>query len=160
MSYFNELVSLKNVIACGVTPGTWTQNDQSLLTESMMLACKENPDWTIDEAKNGCARIIEHIQLNKFKKIYKYAICKTNYWSSIEDAYEDYIELGEEEFDKKVEFQIEYQEFCELFYDELRTRYNACSQLVFDEFQRMKNNRWSFSDYRNDLNKRKKTVKN
>jgi hypothetical protein len=160
MSYLHDIISLTNIRLYGVNPGTWTQDDQSLLTESMILACKENPDWSKEQAQEKCKSLVQEILFLKFKKVYKYAMKKQSRWTTLDQAFRAYLQMGESEFEKEFEDELLFQEFCEEFYDYLREKYNACSAVMYEEFNRMKKNNWSMAEYRVHLYTPKKNFKN
>jgi hypothetical protein len=54
MSLFDKLVTLDTVESFGIDMSVWTEDMQASLYEGMVLAMKENPDWTEDEARHEC----------------------------------------------------------------------------------------------------------
>ncbi len=59
---------------------------------------------------------------------------------------------GEEAFLALLEDEEEYIEFCDEYYDLLRERYNACSALMDEEYQRFKTQfKKDHSKYSEDL---------
>ena len=54
------------------------------------------------------------------------------------DAFQIYKEKGEEAFLERLEDEEGFGEFCQKYYDLLRERYNACSALMEDEYERFK----------------------
>lgn len=55
-----------------------------------------------------------------------------------EEAFKIYTEQGEEAFLERLEDEEDFMEFCEEYYELLRERYNACSALMEDEYERFK----------------------
>jgi hypothetical protein len=61
MSLFDKLVNDYTVEHLGVNMSLWTSENQSLLREGMILAMKENPDWTEDEVLEEIRRQVSRI---------------------------------------------------------------------------------------------------
>jgi hypothetical protein len=153
MSTFDVLVSKETVGSFGIDMSLWGDHEQKLLTEGMILAWKENPDWTEEEAKKECEEQVHQILLDWFKKNLGYLVKKTNYWVSLEYAYQDFSKTTLKEFVSSLQDKQEFQDFVELFYDDLRELYNIDSVGVEEEFKRMKDKGWTFSQYRSWLTK-------
>jgi hypothetical protein len=153
MSKFEAVVSKETVSSFGVDMSLWGDYEHELLTECMILAWKENPDWTEEDAKEECKEQVHQILFDWFKKNLGYLVNKTNYWTSLEYAYKDFSKTTLKEFLVSLQEKQELQDFAEVFYDDLRELYNIDSEGVEDEFQRMKDKGWSFSQYKSWLTK-------
>jgi hypothetical protein len=153
MSKFDTVVSKETVSSFGIDMSLWGDHEQKLLTEGMILAWKENPDWTEEEAKEECEEQVHQILLDWFKKNLGYLVKKANYWTSLEYAYQDFSKTTLKKFVSSLQEKQEFQDFAELFYDDLRELYNIDSEGVENEFQRMKDKGWTFSQYRSWLTK-------
>jgi hypothetical protein len=55
-----------------------------------------------------------------------------------EKAYKLFKEKGEDHFLQELEEKERYNNFCHEFYDILREQWNACGDLMWDEFNKMK----------------------
>jgi hypothetical protein len=150
---FQTLVNRETVATFGIDMSLWTEGYQAQLNEGMSLALKENPEWTEEEARDECRSQVEAILFSWFKKHMRYAVEDADW--SLEQSFEDFLSMPLVKFLEGLEQAREYRAFCQEFYGTLRERYNICSAGMWDEYQRMKKNDWSFSDYRKDLKKRK-----
>ncbi len=155
MSSFENVVNRETVASFGIDMSIWGDEQENLLHESMILAWKENPDWTEKEAKHACLQQVMGILEDWFTKNMGFLVMQCNHWYSVEEAFEEFVNMSLKEFICMLNKQMEFTKFCTLFYDELRERYNICSAGMQDEFERMKANKWSFNDYKKDLKKRK-----
>ena len=153
---FDSLVSRETIASFGVDMTFWGEEEQSLLREGMILAMKENPEWTEEQVKKACEEQVDDILFNAFQEHLGYLVEKTHHWASLEDAYCEFRTTPLKKFLKVVTEQQEFQDFADAFYDELREMYNICSAGMWDEFQRMKKNGWSLSQYRTWLKKETK----
>ena len=159
MSSFQRIVSRESVLSFGISTADWDDDDQAYLHEAMILAWKENPDWTDEEATAACKNQVERIVYQNFKATYGRQLRDaTNRWQSVPAAYDDYKKLGKKEFQKVLNEEAEFQEFCGEFYSDLREMYNICSAGLRNAFNEFKLNNWSFDDYRRDLLARRKKM--
>lgn len=60
------------------------------------------------------------------------------HWYNNRQAYELYLKISDDEFMEKLNEHVDYEKFCRKFYDVLRTQYNACGAMMYDEFKRWK----------------------
>lgn len=159
MSSFFSIVNRETVLSFGVKPCDWDEDDQAYLHEAMIIAWKENPDWTDEEAKAACKEQVDRILYQNFKRTYgrllKEAICL---WQNTPQAFEAYKEMGMKKFEEALNEEAEYQEFGEEFYSELREMYNICGAGMRDAFNSMKAKGWSFDDYRKDLKEQRRKL--
>ena len=155
MSDFDSVVNKETVASFGIDMSVWDDHLQRSLYEAMILAWKENPEWTEEEAKKGCREQAMLIYYGWFKENLGFLVKHCNYWRSLEVAFQEFCETTLKNFIWKINEQMEFNRFCQLFYDELRERYNICSAGMEDEFVFMKKNNWTFSDYRKYLKKQK-----
>lgn len=149
-----KITSLETVLTFRIHPSCWTASDHSLLYESMILAGKENPDWTYEQALETCEHQVNQIINTNFKTLYSYALQKISYLYTFEQALKDYKTLGQLEFQKELNYKLEFLDFAKKFYDILREKYNADSELVWKEFAKMKKNNWSYEDYKQSLKRK------
>ena len=152
MANFESIVSRESVLSFGVKESEWTEADQNLLRESMILLWKENPRWTEEEIQEACYKHVDGILFEQFKNHYGYLLQLAFPYESPRWCYNHYKMLGELEFMAHLKNRIEFNDFCQEFYDDLRSRYNICSAGMEDEFKRMKSHNWTLSQYRNYLN--------
>jgi hypothetical protein len=152
MTEFEKIVNRETLTSFGIDLSVWKDEHQKLLEEGMILAWKENPSWTEDEAKAECRKQVTSILLGWFTEHYTHAVEETDYWLSLNAAFEDFLSMPLVKFLEVLEEQREYSRFCQEFYDDLRDMYNICSAGMWDEYQRMKKNKWRFSQYRSWLN--------
>jgi hypothetical protein len=145
---FAACVSSDIVKEAGVDPVYWEAEDQSLLEESMVLSLKENPEWTEEQAKAAALKEIDSIVYLKFLRDYKFVIHQTDEWYTDDEAYAEFLELGLLKFTRKLNLELEFAEFCRTFYEELRERYNVAGAEMREQFELMKANHWTFSQYR------------
>jgi hypothetical protein len=150
---FQTVVNRETVASFGIDMSLWTEGYQAELNEGMILALKENPEWTEDQARDACRSQVKAILFRWFKKNMRYAVEDADW--SLEKSFENFFSMPLVKFLELLAEDREYTAFCEEFYGTLRERYNICSAGMWDEYQRMKKNDWSFSDYRKDLKKRK-----
>lgn len=61
MSLFDKLVNRETVSSLGVPTSLWTDEHQACLHEGMILAMKENPDWTEEEVRKEIKRQVESL---------------------------------------------------------------------------------------------------
>jgi hypothetical protein len=155
MSSFEKIVNKETVASFGIDMSVWDDKQQALLHESMILAWKENPDWTEKEAKDACLQQIMAIHEEWFRENLGFLVMQACHWHSLEDAFEEFVNMSFKEFILKMNKQMEFTKFCQLFYDELRERYNVGGTEMREEFAKMKEKGWTFSDYKKDLKKRK-----
>ncbi len=88
----------------------------------------------------------------KFKLQYGYIVSKTHRWMDAQAAFEEYKTIGEEEFLMKLNYELEFADFCTEFYDTLREMWNIDSSGMYEAFEKLKEKGWSFEDYRIELN--------
>jgi hypothetical protein len=159
-SAFHKIVNRETVLGFGVKPSEWDDEDQADLHEAMILAWKENPDWTNEQANEACKKQVERICFENFRRTYKTSLRHArDLWYTTEEAYEAYLEHGKKDFESTLNEEIEFSEFAKEFYDDLREMYNICSAGMMDSFQDMKKNGWTHTDFRRDLNKKKEEMK-
>ncbi len=156
MEHFNKIISNETVASFGIDMSLWGEAEQAQLREAMILKYKENPEWTEEQAKKACLQEVMAILEVWFNENLGFLVKQTNHWYSLEDAFEEFVNMSFKDFILAINKQMEFTKFCEMFYDDLREMYNICSAGMRDEFQRMKTNGWTFSQYRSDLNKQKK----
>ena len=154
--HFQKIVNVETVASFGVDMSVWGEDEQASLHEGMILAMKENPDWTEEEVKKECAKQVNQILFDWFKDNLGYLVQKTNYWMRLEYAFQEFRSSSLKDFLKLLKEKQEFQDFGEEFYDDLRQMWNICSAGMEDEFQRMKRNNWTFQQYRSWLNKEMK----
>jgi hypothetical protein len=155
MSSFDEIVSKETVASFGIDMSVWDDKQQAQLHEAMTIAWKEKPDWTEKEAKHRCLQHIMAIHQEWFEENMGFLVKQTNQWYSLDDAFEEFVQGTLKDFIMQINKQMEFTKFCELFYDELRERYNVGGTEMREEFAKMKEKGWTFSDYKKDLKKRK-----
>lgn len=156
-SSFSNIVNRETVLSFGVKPSEWDEDDQASLHEAMILAWKENPDWTDEEATAACKEQVEQILLRNFKQTYKIALQSAqNLWYTPKQAYAVYRSEGKKRFEILLNEQVEFTEFADEFYNDLRQMYNICSAGMMDAFQDMKKKGWTHDEYRRDLQKRQR----
>ncbi len=167
---FFELTSPRTLKSFGIDLREWNQNDQQLLHEGMILSLKEHPEWTHEEALAECRRQVlailcieeeeeEEVEYNLFEEEYGFLVDRSDVWHDMASAYDTFKEVGHMEFMKRIRRGMEYKEFCDEFYPELRELYNICSAGMYDEFERLKKNGWTHSQYRKDLEAKKKAAR-
>lgn len=160
MSSFHRIVNRETVLGFGVKPTEWDDDDQALLNECMILASKENPDWTDEEATEACRKQVDRILFSNFERTYKAALHKAqDLWDTTEEAYEAYRTEGKKGFETLLNENIEFALFAKEFYDDLREMYNICSAGMLDSFEDMKKKGWTHADFRSDLNKKKAAMR-
>jgi hypothetical protein len=155
MSSIDNVVNKQTVASFGIDMSVWDDNHQARLQEGMILAWKENPEWTEKEAKHECLQQVMEIYEGWFKENLGFLVQQTKHWYDVDDAFEDFVQVSLKEFMCQINKQMEFTKFCELFYDELRERYNVSGVEMREEFKKMKDKGWAFSDYKKDLKKRK-----
>jgi hypothetical protein len=159
-SSFQRIVNCETVLGFGIKPAEWDDEDQADLHECMILAWKENPDWTDEEATEACAEQVDRILFRNFNQTYKYLLTQvTDLWPTPEEAYEAYRKEGKKGFEVLLNEEIEFADFAKEFYDDLREMYNICSAGMVDSFQAMKKKGWTHADFRRDLNKKKEEMR-
>jgi hypothetical protein len=146
---FARIVSRETVLGFKVDPEYWTDAEQTLLHEGMILAWKENPDWTNEEALKVCKEHVENILFNKFHKEFGFLISQADvYGYGIQDAFQFWRQNGIYKFLAHLNDQMELTKFYDEFYDDLRELYNIDSSGMDDEYNKMKKNGWTFRHYR------------
>jgi hypothetical protein len=147
MSSFERIVSRETVLSFGVNE--WDEEDQTQLHEAMILAWKEHPDWTDEEAKEACEEQVECILYQNFRRTYGQMIKgASNHWQYATEAYDDYVKLGKKKFENLLNEEVEFQDFCNAFYDTLREMWNIDGEGMQNAFNLMKEKKWSYSEYR------------
>jgi hypothetical protein len=155
---FAALFTDSKLESYGVNLDTWTRADQSLLRETMILVGKESPEMTQEEAETKCKEHVEDILFEKFVKRYKFVLRQLEL--DHDSAYETFEKLGSEDpFDAYLEREIEYAAFATRFYSDLREMWNADTVLVREQFEKMKTNKWSFSQYSAYLKERRREMR-
>ena len=159
MSLFFSVVNRETVLSFGVAEADWDEDEQADLHEAMILAWKENPDWTKEQATAHCKTLVKRTLFHKFadnqRAIIQYAIRQMPY---LKQRFEASDKFDEDSFNTLVDEEMEYQAFCEEFYDDLREMYNICSAGMRDAYNNMKTKGWTFSDYHKDIAKRRKEM--
>ncbi len=75
-------------------------------------------------------------EYSNFVRRYAKRINECDVWyESIEESYKIYKEKGEDQFLTDLEEKEDFQEFCNEYYGFLREHYNACSAMMWDEFE-------------------------
>jgi len=156
MSNFESIVSKETVVSLGFDMSLWGDQEHKLLTEGMILAWKENPDWTDEQLKEECEEQVHQILFQWFKDNLGYLVIKTNYWVSLEYAYGEFSKTTLKDFVQLLQEKQEFQDFAELFYDDLRELYNIDTIGVEEEFKRMKDKGWTHAQYRSWLKKQRR----
>lgn len=161
MEKFNSVVCREKVLSFGVDPAFWTEKEQTSLTECMVLAWKENPDWTEEQATAACREQTNEILFEAFKEHFGFLIKEADVYGnwSYHHAFEEFKKIGLLDFLKKINLHVEKGKFFQLFYSDLRELYNIDSCGMEDEFDRLKKNGWTFSLYRADLKKRMRSLR-
>jgi hypothetical protein len=90
---------------------------------------------------------IKNTEFKAFEEEYGYLVKRTTVWDDMEAAFAAFNALGHENFMKKVEENIDFNDFCAEFYPTLREFYNICSAGMVEEFERMRAKDWSFAEY-------------
>jgi hypothetical protein len=160
MASFQRIVNRETVLTFGVKPCDWDDEDQAQLHEAMILAWKENPDWTDEQATEACKKQVDRIRFANFKSTYKYVVEKApDDWHSMEEAYADYLEHGKKGFEKLLNEAVEFADFCRQFYETLREMWNIDYEGMQDAFLDMKQKGWTHADYKRHLNEQKKAMR-
>ncbi len=148
-SKFARIVTRETILGFKVDPEFWTDAEQNLLQEGMILAWKENPDWKEEEALKVCKEHVDSILFNKFHKEFGFLVSQAEvYGYGIQHAFDYWRENGIYKFLSHLNDQMELTKFYEEFYDDLRELYNIDSSGMDDEFKKMKKNGWTFRHYR------------
>lgn len=154
---FSRVVNRETVLSFKVDPTIWTEEDQKTLDELMTLEWKENPDWTEEQARNACRKKVDDILYEKFEKDVGFLVEEANvYGYTLDDAFETFRKEGLYVLVKQLNQQIGLTKFYELFYDDLREMWNIDTVGMEEEYEMMKKNGWSFSQYRQYLRKQQK----
>ncbi len=75
-----------------------------------------------------------------FVRRYARRINECDQWYlSVAESYELYKEKGEDQFLIKLEEHEDFEKFCDEYYAFLREHYNACSGMMWDEFDEFRN---------------------
>lgn len=154
---FHSVVNLETVYSFGINPDIWRTSYQADLHEVMILILKENPDMTLEEAKDRCYDEVQNILLRRFKNTYGNLVLIAPCYKTYEHAFDDFLELGQDAFEAKLNESVEYSRFCSRFYERLRERYNICSAGMWDEYKKMKANNWTMNEYARQLREKRET---
>lgn len=76
--------------------------------------------------------------MDMFLRKYQRRINSINSWKTLNEWFALYTEKGEVAFLDELEEQEDYTDFCEKYYDGLRTLYNICSAGMWDYYQMYK----------------------
>jgi hypothetical protein len=156
-SMFSRIVTREKVLSFKVDSEFWTDNEQSQLHEFMILAWKENPDWTEEEATEAMREQVEELLYRKFRQHFGVLINEASvYGMRTQDAFKIYRQKGVYALIKELNELTEFTKFCHHFYDDLRELWNIDTVGVEEEFQKMKQKGWSFRQYRVYLDSEKR----
>lgn len=148
-SMFSRIVTREKVLSFKVDPEFWTDEEQTLLHEGMILAWKENPEWTEEEATDDMREQVEELLYKKFKTYFGVLINEASvYGYRTQDAFKTYRQKGVYELVKEINHLTELTKFYEHFYDDLRELWNIDVSGMEDEFKMMKEKKWGFRQYR------------
>lgn len=153
--FFDRIVSKETVDTFGIDMYLWGADEDCQLREAMLLVCKENPNWSEEQATEVCKVEVDRILFAWFKKTLGHLVLSTQYWPSLTAAYTEFRNTTLKQFIKTLGEQKEFKEFADEFYSDLRELWNIGSVGLWDEFQRMKKEGMSFSQYRASLNKKR-----
>lgn len=156
MSKFDQIVNKETVASFGIHPDLWSDAHQRLLHEGMILAWKENPEWTDEQATKECRKQTNQILFDWFRKNLGHLIQETDLSYNAAGAFEIFKRCSPLEFLVWLNEKQEYHHFCCKFYTDLRELYNVSSVEMEEEYKRMKDNKWDFFKYRKWLNDQKK----
>lgn len=148
-SNFARVVTREKVLSFKVDPEFWTDEEQSQLHEIMILAWKENPEWTEEVATEAMREHVEELLYKKFRQYFAVLVTTANvYGMRTQDAFKTYRQKGVYALIKELNDLTELTMFCEHFYDDLRELWNIDTAGMEEEFAMMKKKGWSFSKYR------------
>lgn len=150
---FQKIVTKEFVATLGIDMSLWGDEEQSSLHEGMILAMKENPDWTEEEVKEECKNQVDRILFDWFQINLGLLVKNSDGWENLREAYKEFRRKTLKDFMKSLTEHQRFRDFCDAFYDDLREMYNICSAGMWDEYERMKINGWSMSQYRKWLDK-------
>lgn len=149
---FQKVVSKEFVATLGIDMSVWGEDEQNDLHERMTILLKDNPDLTDEEeVKEECENQVDLILYAWFKEDLGYLVEKSGGWSNLKQAYLQFKKTTLKNFMKELSEKQKYQDFCQEFYDDLRQAWNICGAGMWDEYQRMKKESWSFAQYRSWL---------
>lgn len=150
---FEKIVNREFVASLGIDMSLWGEGEQRLLHEGMILAMKENPEWTEDDVKEECENQVDNILFEWFQVNLARSVRKSNGWRNLGQAYAEFRKTTLKDFLHSLNEKQDFQDFCEEFYDDLREMWNICSAGMEDEYQRMKKEGWTMDQYRKWLDK-------
>ena len=153
---FQKFVNKEFVSTLGIDMSLWGEEEQAELHECMILIMKENPDWTEEDVKCECEEQVDTILFEWFQVNLACLVKKTNGWNTLGEAYNDFRKTTLKNFLKTLNEKQQFQDFCDEFYEDLREMWNICSAGMHDEFERMKREGWSMTQYRMWLDSKKK----
>lgn len=146
---FAKLVTREKVLSFKVDPEFWTDEEQTLLHEGMVIAWKENPEWTEEEATEAMREQVEELLYKKFRQYFAVLVSTASvYGLRPQDAFKTYRQKGVYALIKELNDLTEFTMFSEHFYEDLRALWNIDTVGVEEEFAMMKQKGWSFRQYR------------
>lgn len=146
---FSRIVTREKVLSFKVDPEFWTDDEQTLLHEGMILAWKENPEWTEEEATDAMREQVEELLYKKFRTYFGVLIDEASvYGYRTQDAFKTYRQKGVYALVKELNDLTELTNFYEHFYDDLRELWNIDVTGMEEEFKMMKEKKWGFHQYR------------
>jgi hypothetical protein len=115
----------------------------------MILAWKENPDWTEQEATEAMREQVEEILYKKFVQHFGVLVNEASvYGFRTQDAFLIYRKKGVYALIKELNELTELTKFYEQFYNKLRELWNIDAVGMDEEFRSMKEKGWGFRQYR------------
>jgi hypothetical protein len=151
--HFQTIVNKETVESFGIDMSLWGEEEQRLLHEGMILAMKENPDWTEEEVRVECENQVDNILFEWFQVNLARSVKKSQGWRNLGQAYAEFRKTTLKNFLTLLNEKQKFQHFCEEFYDDLREMWNICSAGMEDEYERMKEKGWTMAEYRRWLDK-------
>jgi hypothetical protein len=103
-----------------------------------------------------CQKQVDDIYCTKFHEEYGLLLFRIDSYTIASEMYNEFKKRGRKGFHMFLNERLEFKDFCEQFYDDLREMYNICSAGMEEEFQRMKSNGWSLDDYATHLKKQQR----
>jgi hypothetical protein len=155
---FQDLVSKETLSTFDLDFSEWTAEDQTLLEESMILKCKEEPEMSDYDSKHACREEALRILLKKFGEEYGPLVYQVDGWMGMKQAYAKRVKLGRKGFLLFLAERLEFKEFARRFYDDLRELYNIDEVGMQEQFRKMKDKDWDFGIYAEYMKQEKKRM--
>lgn len=156
LAIFQKATSRKSILSLQIAPADWTEEIHASFVKKLWEEWKPYPITCEEDLEDDVVDGVYEIVHKKFKEEYGDLLKEIDPTVYIGDLYTERVLRGRKNFHQWLGKKLRFKSFCARFYDTLRERNNVSEAEMWEEFEKLYANKWTFDQYALELNKKMK----